>query len=101
MNNIGFKDIKDIKESKLDLTNDIIYNKYFKDEKILDDIKNITFDDCIFENITYNSKINNCIFTNCKFINCDLTNVEFFNCGLHYITITNSKLLNSTIDSSL
>ena len=75
MNNIGFKEVINIEESKLDLKESIIYNKYFKNETIYEEINSMTFDDCIFENCTINTKINTCIFTNSKFINCDLTNI--------------------------
>ena len=101
MNKIGFNTVLNIEESKLDLEDNIIYNKIFKNEVILTDINNITFDDCIFENCTINKKFNTCILTNCKFINCDLTNVEFTDSGIHYITITNSKLLSSDFNASI
>ena len=63
MNKIGFKEILDIEESKFELNSEIIYNKHFKEQNIIDEIRFITFEDCIFENCNIDTK-----FTKCEFV---------------------------------
>lgn len=94
--NSGFTEPSNLTNASI-IDDTIVSNKYFKDITFMEEIHNISFDNCVFDNCRFISNIDKCVFFNSRFTKCELANIIIMFSGIHSCLFSNSNMVGVNI----